>query len=236
MAVFVFGSNLNGAHGRGAARHARTYLGAEDGVAEGMTGAAYALPTKDEKLQPLPLEAIADYVRRFIEHARSNPDTLYLVTRIGCGLAGYSDDDIYPLFADAPSNCMLPGVWMARRDPSLPPRVIVAGSREFNDFEFMELKLNSILANLPKPLEIVSGGARGADQLGERYAAKYGHRIVWCPADWDRYGKAAGPIRNQQMSWYGTHLVCFWNGRSPGTKNMIETAAADGLKVRIIQA
>lgn len=109
--VFVFGSNMAGYHGRGAAHTAVRDYGAQAGTWTGRTGMAYAIPTKDQYMVSLPLEAIRRYVSRFIEYARSNRDQQFFVTRIGCGLAGYSDSDIAPLFSGCPSNCLLPRTW-----------------------------------------------------------------------------------------------------------------------------
>jgi hypothetical protein len=109
--IFVFGSNRAGRHGKGAAVAARRFHGARYGVGEGITGNSYAIPTKDGDIKILPLEQIAQHVNTFIEYARQHPDLQFNVTRIGCGLAGYKDDQIAPLFKDAPSNCHLPEGW-----------------------------------------------------------------------------------------------------------------------------
>lgn len=105
--VFVFGSNLAGRHGLGAARRAHEAYGAEMGVGEGMTGNSYAIPTKDENLNVLPLEAIKLYVNRFKAYAHKNSDLKFYVTKIGCGLAGYKEEEIAPLFDNCPWNCEL---------------------------------------------------------------------------------------------------------------------------------
>lgn len=109
--VFVFGSNLAGRHGAGSAKAAREQHGAEPGVGEGCTGNAYAIPTKDEQLRVLPLEHIAFCVATFLRHAERHPDTTFTVVKIGCGLAGYEEADIAPMFAHAPANCELPEGW-----------------------------------------------------------------------------------------------------------------------------
>lgn len=109
--IFVFGSNLAGRHGKGAALCARRQHGAEYGVGVGRTGQAYAIPTKDTQLQTLSLSVIASYVADFLDYARNHPELTFNVTRIGCGLAGYSDHEIAPLFEGAPTNCILPGEW-----------------------------------------------------------------------------------------------------------------------------
>ena len=109
--IFVFGSNLAGIHGAGAAKTAREVYGAKLRVGEGRTGDAYALPTKDTVLRSRPLEDIKDSVDIFIEYARANQDLTFVVTRVGCGLAGYKEDQIAPMFESAPSNCILPPGW-----------------------------------------------------------------------------------------------------------------------------
>lgn len=107
--VFVFGSNLAGRHGRGAALTAHLLFGAERGVGCGPTGQCYALPTKDEQLKVLPLETIDIYIRGFYKHVRANPSHLFLVTKVGCGLAGYTAAQMGPLFRrDRPPNVVLP--------------------------------------------------------------------------------------------------------------------------------
>jgi len=108
--IFVFGSNLAGRHGKGAALEARKHYGAVYGVGRGPTGRAYAIPTKDADLRTLPLMHIEREVKEFLEYARSQ-DIPFLVTRIGCGLAGYTDAQIAPMFNGAPQNCFFDKAW-----------------------------------------------------------------------------------------------------------------------------
>lgn len=109
--IFVFGSNLAGCHGKGAALHARQHYGAVYGIGKGRTGDAYAIPTKDAQLCSLPVSQIRAYVAEFIAYAAANPHLIFEVTKIGCGLAGNSEDQIKPLFNVAPPNCRLPKGW-----------------------------------------------------------------------------------------------------------------------------
>lgn len=106
--VFVFGSNLRGAHGAGAAKWALEHRGAKYGHGIGPQGNSYAIPTKDELLRPLPLAEILVYVRFFRAYAKTHTDLTFQVTPIGCGLAGYKPDQIAPMFRGAPANCILP--------------------------------------------------------------------------------------------------------------------------------
>lgn len=111
--VFVFGSNLAGRHGAGSALHAKIHHGARYGVGKGRTGDAYAIPTKDWHLRRLSLDAIAVHVAAFLAYASENPSLAFDVVKIGCGLAGYAESDIAPMFRDAPDNCELPVGWKA---------------------------------------------------------------------------------------------------------------------------
>lgn len=106
--IFVFGSNLTGRHGKGAALYARQHHGAIYGQGEGLQGASYGIPIKDARINTLPLEAIASYVERFKQFARAHPELSFQVTAIGCGLAGYTPAQIAPMFIDTPNNCLLP--------------------------------------------------------------------------------------------------------------------------------
>jgi hypothetical protein len=111
--TFVFGSNLRGIHGAGAAAQARLNWGASYGMAVGYNGNSYAIPTKDHPhdRQGLPLAEISIYVNDFIGFAQRHPGQHFLVTPIGTGYAGYSHADIAHMFRDAPSNVVLPEVW-----------------------------------------------------------------------------------------------------------------------------
>lgn len=109
--VFVFGSNLAGRHGKGAALEARLKHGAIYGKGIGFQGRSYAIPTKDRNLDVLDLQSIEVCVKGFMRFAESHPEMTFNVTRIGCGLAGYTDAQIAPMFKGAPINCNLPEGW-----------------------------------------------------------------------------------------------------------------------------
>ena len=109
--IFVFGSNLAGRHGKGAALYARINKGAVYGNGSGRQGDSYAIPTKGYFLEVLPKPVIRRFVDNFIQYATEHPELTFGVTRVGCGLAGYKDSDIAPMFKNAPSNCILPPLW-----------------------------------------------------------------------------------------------------------------------------
>ena len=105
--IFVFGSNLAGRHGKGAALHALKHHGAEYGKGVGPQGNSYAIPTKSAYLGTLPLPDIRTYVKQFLAYAKAHPDQRFQLTAIGCGLAGYEPRDIATMFRDAPPNVAL---------------------------------------------------------------------------------------------------------------------------------
>lgn len=110
--IFVFGSNLAGRHGKGSALEAVRTYGAIYGQGEGLQGNSYAIPTKDHKLKKMPLELIRYHVMVFLQFARANPQMVFKVVAIGCGLAGYKPAQIAPMFDYAPDNVHLPYEFM----------------------------------------------------------------------------------------------------------------------------
>lgn len=114
-------------------------------------------------------------------------------------------------------------------------KVIIAGSRDFTDYELVKKHFTLWFSGEEEAdFTIISGGARGADRLGEQLAYEYGIELVVMPADWDKYGKSAGYRRNEQMAKKGTHLLAFWDGKSKGTQHMINLATAEGLEVTVV--
>ena len=124
-------------------------------------------------------------------------------------------------------------------------RIIIAGSRDFYDYQLLKTSMKSVLRQTYFPqiskIEIVSGTARGADQLGEKFAKEFNLEVKRFPAAWDLYGKRAGRIRNEEMAKYAISdgayglLVAFWDGESRGTKSMIDLAREHGLAVRVVK-
>lgn len=109
--IFVFGSNLAGIHGAGAARHAFEKHGALWGQGYGPSGHSFAIPSKDEHIRTMPLDSIRTYVDGFIEYASFFHQKEFQVTRIGCGLAGLRDVDMAFMFNNAPPNCFFDEAW-----------------------------------------------------------------------------------------------------------------------------
>ena len=111
--IFTFGSNLAGRHGKGAALIAQKYWDAEYGIGVGRTGNAYGIPTKDQNIRTLSLDDIQFYVSQFKLFTYTNPNLTFLITRIGCGLAGYKDEQIAPMFInlELAKNVLFPPEW-----------------------------------------------------------------------------------------------------------------------------
>lgn len=233
---FVYGSNLLGINGAGAAKIATSMHLARNGIGQGFNGHAYAIATKESPNRRLRIDQVHEHVQQFIYDAKNNPEKRFYLTKIGRGLEGFDEQEILPLFKDIPDNVLAPGLWLNQLGKLTHHRIIVAGGRNFNNYDLMRDKLDELLRNLrDKPIEIVSGGAQGADTLGERYAIERGLSLRRLPALWEELGKRAGQIRNVEMAHYGTHLVAFWDGVSTGTENMISIAKKEGLKGRVVR-
>ena len=115
-----------------------------------------------------------------------------------------------------------------------PISIIVAGGRDFNDYELLKSKLDKVKKHYGI-FEVVSGKAKGADSLGERYALENNLPIAEFPADWDKHGKKAGFLRNADMADYADGCVVFWDGVSKGTQHMINLAKEKGIQLAIVK-
>ena len=128
-------------------------------------------------------------------------------------------------------------------------RAIIAGGRDFNNFNVLESNLHKIFKRLADEgliskciqesnIEVVCGKAKGADTLGEQFAQIYHFPIKYFPADWDTYGKSAGCRRNAEMANYAKEdngvLIAFWDSKSKGTKHMIDIAENSGIRVFVV--
>jgi len=117
--------------------------------------------------------------------------------------------------------------------------LIIAGSRSFTDYGRLEKEVLSFLKEHKaknEKVSIISGRAKGADTLGEKFADKFGLEKILMPAEWEKYGKAAGHIRNRVMRGMATHCMVFWDGKSPGSKNMIDiTSEVKSVKLKVVE-
>lgn len=244
--IFVFGSNTEGRHGKGAAKQAMAF-GAVYGRAQGLQGQSYAVITKDLRGQEYPLHLIKANIAKLCFTALVEADKTFLVTKIGCGLGGYSVQEIAELFVfvrfEIPSNVVLPKEFIEvieRKKLSDNQTVdlfngnslviLVAGGRDFDDYDRVKADLDK-----HNPDVIVSGMANGADKLGVRYANEYGVQLREFPAQWEKYGKSAGYKRNQQMLDEGKPnlVLVYWDGISKGAKHMLDMSQRAGVKVQL---
>ena len=113
-------------------------------------------------------------------------------------------------------------------------RIIIAGGRDFKDYKRLKLVVEHNVQNLDS-VEIICGEAKGADILGKQLAISKGWTVHSYPADWERYGKAAGYRRNEEMAKHAEALIAFWDGKSKGSANMIKLAQNKGLFVKVIR-
>ncbi len=114
-------------------------------------------------------------------------------------------------------------------------RIVIGGSRNYNNYEYFMEKLDLILSEFPKEtIIILSGHCRGVDMLAERYAKERGIKLEIFPAHWSTYGKAAGPLRNKAMVENADTVIAFWDGISKGTKSLIDHARKQGRDVNVI--
>jgi predicted Rossmann-fold nucleotide-binding protein len=125
---------------------------------------------------------------------------------------------------------------MAKKEKKENFKVVIAGSRGFSNYKLLKETCDDFLRNIKKEYNIViiSGGARGADKAGEKYASDEDLDLEIYPADWKKYGKSAGFMRNEQMADIADAVIAFWNGESHGTKHMIDIAEEKGLNVKVV--
>ena len=118
-----------------------------------------------------------------------------------------------------------------------PFRLVVAGGREFENYKLLSTQLDKYLPDIIKTHDVIilSGCAKGADSLGEQYAREHGFEIEQHPAAWERYGNAAGPIRNKEMTGVADAVIVFWDGKSKGSKSMINCAKEQGIPCKIVR-
>ena len=114
-------------------------------------------------------------------------------------------------------------------------RIVVAGCRYFTDYPLAKAFIEQAISELRDNYELIflSGRCAGADRLGERFALENGFSVEYFPADWETYGKSAGPIRNRKMAEIADYVICFWDGKSRGTASMIQSAKKLGKPVRV---
>jgi len=130
-------------------------------------------------------------------------------------------------------------IWVCLLDKEMERtyRIIVAGGRDFKNYDLLKKNLDEIFIYFreqKKDFEIVSGLAKGADTLGKKYGEDNGIHVEEFPANWDEYGRSAGYKRNEQMAIYADICICFWDGKSRGTKHMMDLSKRHGLSLFVV--
>ncbi len=210
--VYVFASSLSGIQDSESARFASHYLGAEAGISSGPNGQTYALPCQGAHGQPLSLTDLTGHVNAFLDYASQHPEQAFQIARLACGADGYDDLQVAKLFAQAPSNCSLPGLWVQLLGSRVPARVLVYDpGLHLKDREWQKSVRQYLRANLPlwdtDEAEIVTVGT--AEMQTEYAAAADALRLRHHPisADSARYGRDADIAAELDAIWFSTHLL-----------------------------
>lgn len=242
--VLVFGSSLAGNHRSDTARDAVRFYGAEVGQGEGLYGNSYALPVTDTNLKILPLDVIEKHVDKFFKVAAKHNNKFFLVFRLGCGLAEHTDEDISQLFIQRlfrykTKNIKLPGMWLHSSGFLYCPRYVIAGSRYTPDTALDIIELTNKELRSIEGATLVSGCCIASpDEIAINYYRTNAKQqllgLKKFPAPWHADRRYAGILRNKFMAWYSTHLIAIWDGKSTGTKAMIDIAGAGKLHTRTV--
>ncbi|MBE7037081.1 MAG: DUF2493 domain-containing protein [Ruminococcaceae bacterium] len=114
-------------------------------------------------------------------------------------------------------------------------KIVIGGCRDFDDYEFFKVKVDAYLETVrDKDITILSGHCSGVDQMAERYAKERHLKLLIFPAEWNLYGRSAGPIRNEKMVQQAETVIAFWNGKSRGTKSLIHLATQYGRNLEVV--
>ena len=238
--VFVYGSDLAGTHDQDSASLAIRFHGAEVGTWSGPTGNSYVIPYLDSTQRfPLPIDVIKNYVDPFILYAENHPKLNFQIARFACDAGAHTDELIARLFAKAPKNCELPGVWSCVLDSKQPARLLVfdpgahLGEEEWQSQFEQYLAINAPLWDFPA-VEIVSVGNPGAIAANTVVAKKldFMHRI-FSPNE-AYYGKNAGIAAECNAVWYATHVLSisdFSQTAEPQQMRVVRAAARAGLEL-----
>lgn len=227
--TFVFGSNLAGLHGKGAALTARTYRGARQGKGLGPQGTSYALPTKSVNLKPLSLKEISNHVREFIAYAESRPQEVFQQTRVGCGLAGFKDSEIAPMFFAAPKNIILPGVWRQMREIDF-SSVSVVAEQNATEAEIEKI-IEDLIKTKANPVFSVMAGTveeRAISNLADRTA---GMRIQCFSPNPALYKDFARASLELTMVWAASSIRLIGPENSNLLKRIRSLAVENGVPV-----
>jgi hypothetical protein len=232
--VFVFGSNLSGKHQDGVAAFAAKHYKAEFGIGEGPTGKSYAVPIADEHLENLPIIDIQWHVEQLLAYARTQREARFQLTRLGCGVGGFTDMQLAPMFKKTSDNLFVPGRWMAINHQLDRARLFVEGDSTFTA-ERIEKTLNECTLPWGPNIEVVTTGVGVVNDIVRAWARR--KDLPWTPflADHTRFGEEADEILDTQIAWYCTHAIVYHENVDRESRRM-EALRKEGLKLRHFNA
>lgn len=234
--TMVFGSNMAGLHREASAGFAVRHFGAEEGVWDGPTGASYAIPYRSPKLELLPLQVIAPYVRTFVGYAAEKPGTVFRVMRFGCGVGQHSDADLAALFRDAPANVGLSGVWERELDAGRGPRILISDPTDALLERATRSRIYEHLAPYAAAPHAELVSIEGLSNLSaDRALARalaLEHRVVGLARE--RYGVHAQAACEVEAVWLATYLLVIGTSlrrTQPMQIRLVAHASREGLKI-----
>lgn len=237
--IHVFGTDLAGRHDLPGAAFAVRAHGAVVGVPNGPVGNAYAIPFRDADCQLLPLKLIGAYVKELLKHAASRRHETFQIMRFACGSNAYDDAQLAVLFATAPNNCLLPGVWQRCLDRKLPARLLLFDpTTRLKEPAWRERVQRYLDLNLPlwnvRSVELVSFGAARSVVANDMLARSLGlkHRIMG--ANDGYYGRDSVLAAEAKAVWYATHFLSlcdFDQTAQPSQIRITGTAVSGGLHI-----
>lgn len=238
--VYVFGCRINdGAFTESSAANAVRFHGAALGVWNGRNGNGYAIPCRNSKGEKLPLEVFSEYLREFIKYASDHPKLQFRVARFGCEKDGYRDADIAPLWGDAPSNCVLPGVWQREVGVCDAARILIFDPLvRLKSAEWQRSLRSYLMVNLPlwgvTTCEFLSSAGPRDSAHTAHTAKQLGYRHREIRADRHYYKDQADIASEMLAIWHATHLLSITDPDQtsvPSHVRMLNYAMRDGLFV-----
>lgn len=236
--IFVFGSNTEGRHGKGSAKIALQKFGAIYGQSKGLQGKSYAIVTKNLKAKTHPSvfkDEICAQIKELYEFALENKNNQFFIAYAydNNNLNGYSSLEMTEMFSceKIPLNIVFEETFYNHLNIQ---KIAVVGSRTITDKEFIFNKLDYYLQNL-KNICIVSGGATGVDTIAKKYAVERNLRYLEFLPEYEKYGKKAPLVRNQQIIDASTHCIAFIKDNSRGTQDSINKAIKKNIPIKIIR-
>ncbi len=206
----------------------------------GTQGESYGIATviTAGNRRSISLDEILSQLKELGEFATKNPNKTFFCAINGGGYNGYSKEEIATVYSrwvkeeEPPLNILFPDDISKLMAQPNNKKFVVAGGRDFNDYQYMT---KCLLPLITQNDTIISGTAKGADSLGEKYAADHNIKVSRKPANWNLYGKSAGYRRNEEMAIEGDVLCAFWDEKSRGTKHMIDLAYKHKLEVHVFK-